>query len=427
MLGEIKHCLTIHTVGDPRLLKMNLKTSILLLTLLHLGCGNGDNSEADMGNDSHQEPDLCCVNPFLDMSPDSSADVGPQPDMLADTPPDMPVEPVIEDVFVGLSNGTIHAYGFDAETGALSARSSDTSADHLDFLAFHPTLPVIYSATRSTVRAYSYNPESGDLAFLSSGTTTAAGTHLEVDHSGRYVFTASYGGHSVSMVPLDSNGEPGNSTLTLGGSNDTEFCRNAHQVRVHPSNRFVYIPCLGNDHIRILEFDADAGTLENLNVARIPAGSGPRHMDFHPTSPLAYVINERSSTVTILEVLGSGELSVLETVSAQPAGVMSGSASSDIHVSPDGRHVYAVNRQPTHQVAVFEVDGTTLNFIEVIDGSGEHARSFAIDATGKFLLLANRDGRNVVTFERQNNGRLTQQDVLDLAGAPWFVGFRPRN
>jgi len=149
-------------------------------------------------------------------------------------------------------------------------------------------------------------------------------------------------------------------------------------------------------------------------------------MGFHPTSALAYVINERSRTVTILEVLGSGALCP-GTVSAQPAGVMSGSASSDIHVSPDGRHVYAVNRQPTHQVAVFEVDGTTLNYIEVIDGSGEHARSFAIDATGKFLLLANRDGRNVVTFGRQNNGRLTQQDVLDLAGALWFVGFRPRD
>ncbi|MFU8805984.1 MAG: lactonase family protein [Bradymonadaceae bacterium] len=96
-----------------------------------------------------------------------------------------------------------------------------------------------------------------------------------------------------------------------------------------------------------------------------------------------------------------------------------------MHVSPDGRFVYAVNRQPLHNIAIFEVQGNTLDLLGHVSGNGEHARSFAIDAGGNFLLLANRHTENLVTYERDEaSGNLTLVESRDFPDGLMFVGFR---
>lgn len=361
-------------------------------------------------------PDSDAQNPEPDTAVDAEQDVAVEPDM--------PVIPVTQDVITGESTGTIRTFLYNAETGELTPRFTEDSATTLDFIAFHPSADVIYAASGASVRAYRYEPDTGAITFLGAGTTANGATHLEVDHTGRYVFTASYGGHSLSMLRLNEDSTPQNSVLDLGGTADPSFCQNAHQVRVHPNNQFVYVPCLGSDHIRILSFDADAGTLTSKGAASVPANSGPRHMDFHPTLDRAYVINERSSTVSVFDVNPtSGELTLVETIDAVADG--SGSASSDIHVSPDGRHLYAINRQPLHHIATFDI-GQGLTLREPVSGGGQHARSFAIDALGNRLLVANRDSRNIVTFNRAMDGTLTQSADFALDGPPWFVGFYSR-
>ncbi|MBA2662253.1 MAG: lactonase family protein [Bradymonadaceae bacterium] len=412
-------------------------TLIVLVSVLGIACGSDVPDRADTGpgtTDSGADADTSVLDASTADAPSSdTTDVASNiPDALADlghgedVPPDTSVEPVVQDVIVGQGNGTLSAYAFDAQTGALSLRDTDTSATQLSFVAFHPTRAILYAASQSTVRAYSY--EENKLAYLAAASAKDGGTHVEVDQSGRYVFSASYGGHSLSMLPLDDDGLPGNSILDLGGSNDASFCRNAHQVRVHPSNRFVYIPCLGSNHIRMLAFDADGGTLTDLGAEAVPAGSGPRHMDFHPSAPYAYVINELASTVTIFSVNeDTGVLSALETVSALPQGVSEFSRSSDIHVSPDGRHVYAVHREPLNHIVIFEVQGAGLHKLGQVSGHGEHARSFAIDAGGNFLLLANRNTSDLVSFERnQATGALAKIASLDFPNGLMFVGFWSR-
>lgn len=354
----------------------------------------------------------------------------PEPDMVSDAEqdlavePDMPMIPVIQDVITGESTGTIRAFSYNAETGELTPRFTEDSATTLDFIAFHPTADVIYAASGASVRSYRYEQDTGAITYLGAGTTANGATHLEVDHTGRYVFTASYGGHSLSMLRLNDDSTPQNSMLDLGGASDPAFCQNAHQVRIHPNNQFVYVPCLGSDHIRILSFDTNTGSLTDAGTANVPANSGPRHMDFHPTLNRAYVINERSSTVSVFDVNPtSGTLTLVETVNA--VADASGSASSDIHVSPDGRHLYAINRQPLHHIATFDI-GEGLTLKEPVSGGGQHARNFAIDAVGKRLLVANRDSRNIVSFDRAQDGTLTQSADFALDGPPWFVGFYSR-
>ncbi len=396
-----------------------MKHKLTLIALL-CGCGSGslgtsNPAPADMEIEADL-PEADAQNPEHDAAIDVEQDITEEPDL--------PVIPVIQDVITGESNGTIRTFLYDAETGELTARFTEDSATTLDFVAFHPVSDVIYAASGASVRAYRYTPDTGELSYLGAGTTANGATHLEVDHTGRYVFTASYGGHSLSMLRLNADATPQDSMLNLGGTSDPGFCQNAHQVRVHPSNRFVYVPCLGSDHIRILSFDADTGTLTSTGTASVPANSGPRHMDFHPTLDRAYVINERSSTVSVFDVNPStGELTLIETVNA--VANASGSAGSDIHVAPDGRHLYAINRQPLHHIATFDI-GAGLTLRAPVPGGGEHARSFAIDAPGNRLLVANRDSRNIVAFERAEDGSLTQSRIVSLEGPPWFVGFYTR-
>lgn len=411
---------------------------ILLISVFALACqGELDQTEresdtgVDSTNDSGQKQEDMpgSDTPSNNMGDDSgtSTDTGGNDDMGQI---DMDTPPVPHQLVVAESSGTLSTFSFDEATGQATLLDSDASAGTISFAAFNPQrIDRVYTTSGASVRGYSRDAANGELGFLSAGTMPDNGTHLEVDESGQVLITVSFGGDSISLLPLDANGEPQDAVQTLGGGGDPTFCDRAHQVRIAPANDFAYVPCLGSEYIQVLALDVDGQTLNSIQTAAVPNGSGPRHMDFHPTLPYVYVINEIASTISIFSRdENTGMLTAIDTVSNLPVGIVDGSASSDIHVSDDGQHLYAVNRQPRHEIAAYEInqDGS-LTLIDHYDGMGEHSRSFELSAEGGYLFMGNRNSNNLVSFTRNvDTGALTFLNAdTNFPGGPMFVGFIP--
>jgi 6-phosphogluconolactonase len=193
-----------------------------------------------------------------------------------------------------------------------------------------------------------------------------------------------------------------------------------HQVAISPDNRFVLVPDLGLDHIRVYGLDSAKGALTPGDPAfvQVEPGSGPRHLVFHPNGRFAYLINELKSTVTVFAYdAGNGRLNTLQTIPALPKSFTGTSTAAEIAVDRGGNYLYASNRG-ADDVAIFAIDARrgTLSLVGHVPTQGKDPRNFSIDPTGNYLLAANQTANNIVLFRlNPKTGGLT------AAGAPLDV------
>ena len=97
-----------------------------------------------------------------------------------------------------------------------------------------------------------------------------------------------------------------------------------------------------------------------------------------------------------------GILKPIQQIATHPADYKGQPGSADIHVSPDGKFVYASNRGEENNIAIFKVDQATgkLSAAGYQSTLGEQPRNFMIDPTGKYLLAANQKTSNIIIFKR---------------------------
>ena len=118
-------------------------------------------------------------------------------------------------------------------------------------------------------------------------------------------------------------------------------------------------------------------------------GSGPGHMCFHPDGKRAYVITELSGDVVVMDTEGGRTAEIIQTAKADTVG---GEGSADIHLSPDGRFLYASCRLKADGLAVFRVSAETGKIERTgYCPTGKHPRNFAITPNGRYILVACRD------------------------------------
>ncbi len=131
-------------------------------------------------------------------------------------------------------------------------------------------------------------------------------------------------------------------------------------------------------------------------VTTLP-GTGPRHIVFHPQLPYAYLIEEMGGAVSVYSYK-NGRLSPLQHISSHPADFKGKKGSADIHLSPDGRFLYASNRGDANSIAIYavNVNNGKLLLKGFESTQGVAPRNFVIDPTGNYLLVANQDSNNIV-------------------------------
>ena len=240
-----------------------------------------------------------------------------------------------------------------------------------------------------------------------------------MDHGGRYVFSSYYKAGQVAVHRWDET----NDAMTETQRVDTE--PKAHSVWLDPGDRYVYVPHTGPNKIYLYEFESSAGVLKARTPPWLtPEGHlEPRHLCFHPVLDRLYAINERSSTLSVYDCdRKDGSLKHRQTVSTLPAAGIEGNLTAEIHVSPDGRFLYASNRGH-NTIACFAVDGDT-GSVKLMDYTPVPAvpRSFDFSPDGRFLYAAGLDTGELAAFELdRDSGRLAEFSRMFIGNSHMWV------
>ncbi len=310
----------------------------------------------------------------------------------------------------------IRAADFDPATGELSRLRLAAEITNPSFLVVHPNGKVLYAVSEvgagagrsgGLVSAFSVDRSTGLLHLLGSMDTEGGGPcHVSVDPSGRCLFVANYGGGSTVSYALDPAGAIAGRASFIqheqrpGQRADRQEGPHAHGVHLDPSSRFLLVPDLGLDQIEVYRVSGDTAELTPINHFQLPAGSGPRHLAFHPTMPVAYGINELDSTISIMAWDDqAGTLRAVERVGTLPESFSDPNTTAEISAHPFGQFVFASNRGHD-SIAVFRVQpgsGLLRPLGHVLSG-GKVPRFFTLDPSGRWLLAANQQSGSLVVF-----------------------------
>jgi 6-phosphogluconolactonase len=205
-------------------------------------------------------------------------------------------------------------------------------------------------------------------------------------------------------------------TITHSGSSlnkDRQESAHVHATLLSADNKYLFVPDLGMDKVMVYRFNAQTGKLtETPNSVSLQPGSGPRHISFHPGGKWAYLTQEMAGTITAFSY-SNGKLRPIQTINMLPADYKGAATVADIHVSPDGKYVYASNRDASNTIAIFRINQQTgkLSLVGHQSTLGRTPRNFNFDPSGNFLLAANQNTNDIEVFKVDHKtGKLTATD-----------------
>ncbi|MFN8525535.1 MAG: lactonase family protein [Chloroflexota bacterium] len=322
-------------------------------------------------------------------------------------------KPLVVYFGTGARGAGIHTFDLDPETGKLTQRADVTPVAAPGWIDLDRSQKFLYaSIAGSKVASFAIDTASGALSPLNEQVNGTAGApHLSIHGTGRWVVTASYGGGTVSLFPVGTDGRLGELKHVVvhagePGPHPDQPQPRAHQCPFDLSGRWVAVPDLGLDRVYVYSVDTTGGSLVPNDpwFIQFARGRGPRHIAFHPNGKLAYLINELSSEMTALSWdSDSGVFRELQTLSTLPDGWSGRKWSAQVIVHPNGRFVYGSNRGSggdSDDIAIFRIDEASGLMTPAGHAGtlGRVPRNFVIDPSGRFLICAHQDSDNVVVF-----------------------------
>jgi 6-phosphogluconolactonase len=318
----------------------------------------------------------------------------------------------------------IYVYQLDTISGKLSKITAVKNLLNPSFLTLSPNGKYLYACTESktpnagSVSSFEFDPINKTLTFINSQKSGGENpVYLTVHKNGKWLINGNYTQGSVSVFPLSYNGSIGpiaqNFQFSEGSINpDRQTRSHIHATVFSPDYNYVFLPDLGADKIKCFQFDDSKK--EPLQIAEnsftnVTLGSGPRHFAFHPNGKFAYCIEELSGTVDAYKY-ENGKLDSIQRINTHSEKFKKDFESSDIHISPEGKFLYASNRGEENNIAIFSIqDNGKLKTLGYQSTKGKHPRVFAIDPTGKFLIVTNAISGNVFVFRRDSKTGLLKK------------------
>lgn len=314
------------------------------------------------------------------------------------------------------SNTGIHVYKFDEKKGTAIA-VSNYKLSNPSFLCVSPDEKFVFAVeenSKGSVVSLRFNKNTGSLELADRQSSGGADPcHVEIDHSGRWLFVSNYSSGSLSVFSIDTSGKLAlvQSIQHKGKGTDTSRQKgpHVHGAFISKDNRHLYVTDLGLDKVFNYPFDPATGKLGEPVIYNADPASGPRAIALHPYKNSAFLLEELSGTVVSFSVDTDGSLKAVHTVSTLKPGDHSRAGSADIHVSPDGHFLYASNRMEVNDIAIYKLDPFTneVRYISSQPVMGRTPRNFSIDPSGKFLLCEDQNSDIIVVFKRnKRNGTL---------------------
>jgi 6-phosphogluconolactonase len=206
---------------------------------------------------------------------------------------------------------------------------------------------------------------------------------------------------------------------------------NAHAFLPSPDNRFAFATNLGSDQVLGFAFDAATGklTAKDAPVAKLPEKNGPRHFVFTPDGKVVYLLNELSAALIAYDYdAANGSWSEMQKVSALPQNFEAKPPeakpwAADIHLTPDGRWLYASERTSS-TLAAFRVEaGGKLTALGSTP-TEKQPRGFAIDPSGRVLAAVGELSNAMTVYVVDGaSGALKPVQQLAVGKKPNWVEF----
>ncbi|MBL7740164.1 MAG: lactonase family protein [Chitinophagaceae bacterium] len=326
---------------------------------------------------------------------------------------------LIVGTYTGGKSEGIYVYTFNSSDGSYK-EASHIKTSNPSFVTISPDQKFVYAVLENAdnkgkggeISAFSFDRSSGTLTYINQQPT--GGDHpcyVETDKTGKWVVAGNYSSGSLSVLPVNKDGSLGAATDHIqhqgsGFNKQRQEKPHVHCTLFSSDNKFLFVPDLGIDKVMIYAFDAQTGKLTPTSrpFAKSVDGAGPRHFTFHPGNKYAYLIEELSGTVVTYQYK-NGKLKTVQRISTMPAGDTSFAGSADIHVSPDGKFLYASNRANSNTIAIFSINSKNgkLTAIGHQPTMGKTPRNFNFDPSGNYLLVGNQNSDEIVIFKRDKN------------------------
>jgi 6-phosphogluconolactonase (cycloisomerase 2 family) len=374
-------------------------------------------------------------------------------------------------------------YDIDVNKGSLNWRGSVILPAHVQEAWRHSSKEFLYVAWSNGGASYSGGSGAGPAGNQhgvsayridrATGALTPYGKpallrsrpiYVTTDGDGSHVITAHNAPSGLTVHRILPDGALGDEVRQSAG---LDFGIYGHQVRVDPSNRAVILVTRGNgptatkpeDPGAIRIFKYKDGVLSPLQVVAPNGGINyqVRHLDFHPSGKWDYVDLERQNRLEVYRRSADGALSeapIFTKDTLTDRSRAEGQTASSIHVHPNGKFIYVANRSSAtvefqgkrvadggeNTITVFSINQETgePTLIQSVDTRGFTPRTFALDASGQILVVANqspglvRDGLRTATvparltvFRIGSDGKLefrSQQDIETAGGLLFWAG-----
>ena len=318
----------------------------------------------------------------------------------------------------------INVYAFNTKTGNFRYVSTTKNVDNPSYLVIAPDHKHVYAvnegAGEGTVSAFEWDTISGQLSFLNKQPSGGESPcYINTDKDGKYVVVANYNGGSFSILPVKADGKIEAPVQTIehtgsGVNKERQEKPHVHCVVFSPDYQYLYVTDLGIDQVAIYNYkqgDVQPLVPAEPGAAGFIPGSGPRHLIFHPNGKWVYVIHELDGKITAFN-FSKGKLTPFQAVSTLPENFKGKIWAADLHISPDGKFLYASNRESLNNIVTYTINPKTGNLTKKAEQptGGKCPRNFVIDPTGNFIFVAHQHSDNVTVFKRDKlTGLLKKQ------------------
>lgn len=331
----------------------------------------------------------------------------------------------------------IYVFKFNSETGELTYQNKVTETINPSYLAPHPNQKYLYAVNeigkgRGTISSFSIDSETNQLTFLNK-ISSEGNAPCYLDTDGNFVYVANYSTGNIGLFPIKINGELENAVSVLQHKKSQrkhprQKKPHAHFFSRQPNTELAYAVDLGLDKVFTYEVDTiNQGLILLSEQALQGESAGPRHLAWHPTGAWLYVINELNGTI---EAFSKDKKEValthFQTISTLADSTETEAYSADIHITPNGKFLYGSNRGNFNNLAMYRINQQTgeLTFLGNQSTKGKSPRNFVITPDGKFLLVANQDSDNIVTFKiNQKTGILEDIGIETKVNTPVCLKF----
>ncbi|WP_423148602.1 lactonase family protein [Rubrolithibacter danxiaensis] len=335
----------------------------------------------------------------------------------------------------GKSEG-IYVYEFNSENGQLQYKNK-VKTENPSFLTLSHNKKYLYAVNEvdnGKVTAFKFNPSTGQMDSLNQVSSEGgAPCYIAIDNKDKNVIVGNYFGGNLAVLPVHNNGELGSSIQSIqhtghGINKERQEKAHVHSTQFSPDYTFLIVNDLGLDRLISYPYNSSDNkplTENNPPFYQFEGGKGTRHLAFHPNGKFAYTIQELSADVIGFNYK-SGVFTPFQTITMLPEGFKGDVGAAEIEISADGKFLYASNRLDINDIVIYSIDQKSgkLTYVGREASSVKTPRSFTIDPSGNFLLVANQGTDDIIVFKRdKKTGLLTKTDNRIEVGTPVYLLF----